>query len=622
MAVFDRNTDYDFFLHERFAKVQRSSFPLGRLRYHNLDVGAVIPVDYFRTNPGEHFKLSYDYMLETLPLAVQPLNRHRLFISYWYCKNSDLWKGWKTMITQGRKGTIEKVVPRVDLSKSVKVKTVSGDYENRYYNGVNSLANYLGVPAFGVQKVNPSRPDSGSYHQYLLSQTDDDDTMLTGYNLYKRPSALPFVFYQKIMKAYKLPNNLLQNNPNYFPEEGDDDWLLSYGDDSADNNILFNTQTFLADESAYCSEVPQDDEHDYCNLLQLRYDMWRGDPFTSALPWLQRGVAPTLETAFDEQFFLDNATISPMPSELDPESDTEDPVPIQMTLTHTSGSDLNSKMILTTRNYFSNNQYNKVRIGGSSSANLGVSANQLRSLLALTVWQERNARTDGNYNSLVRVHFRTDPNSEEHVPVYIGGSSHDIYFREVIQSNPTSETPAGTKVSNGQSLDGSYVSDFRAPDYGYIMVLASIVPDVVYNQGVERDLTATTFSDFYFPEFANLQPEPIKQQEIYVGVDDDENNRLFGYQERDWEYKVRLNRASGLLSLPPNTDRLFSSYTQSRVFDKTPNLSSNFVVMAPETVRRDMLAYPSQPAFILTFNSRVHAVRPIPYESEPETFGF
>ena len=104
--------------------------------------------------------------------------------------------------------------------------------------------------------------------------------------------------------------------------------------------------------------------------------------------------------------------------------------------------------------------------------------------------------------------------------------------------------------------------------------------------------------------------------------DDNVDNDLFGWQTRYAYLKSRENCVKGMFSLPPSLDMAFSAYAQSRDFYSVPKLSNQFVTMSPNNLRRDYLAYPSQPAYKVQFASDISLVRALPYQSVPNTFGF
>lgn len=636
MAVFDSGTDYDFFLHEREAPIQRSSFDLSRLNTITMDEGVLVPVDWFITNPGEDFEISFENILETLPLAVQPMERHRLMIEAFYIKNRDLWKGWKTMITRGRSGNVSVSVPTVDLDADVfqgELSLIPPPLSPSKYHGSHSLASYLGIPGSGVF--------ADQYYNQAVS-SDSDNNLSSGYNHPRYVNALPFMAYQSIFKHQYLNPNYTQDNKAWFPVEGDDDWIIDYSGSNLKKGHILDVNNLdldsLSSPSDYISsEVPRslfdpDNpglKYDLPSLLQLRYRQRRADYFYSALPWLQRGDAPELSGSVSGDFIINNPWI------LNNDGDREFLRRRNVVTLNSAGSPTSTFSVVSDYSASSDSgvgstsvriatspQYAYEQLGGQADVGFGLNLNQLRTLMALTVWQERNARTNGSYNRMIRVHHRQDPHSEEHLPVYIGGSSQDIYFNQVIQTSASSDTPLGTTASNGVSQSRGFIGRFHSPDYGIVMILASVVPDNMYVQGVDKALLKSTFSDYYYPEFSSLQPQAIQNQEIYVSGDEAIDKALFGYQERDTEYKVRQNRVAGMFALPPSTDSLFSAYTQAQIFSGTPSLSNQFVTLSPDNIRRDWLAYPINPMFKFQYASRVRAIRNIPYQSVPQTFGF
>lgn len=653
MAVFDSGTDYDFFLHEREAPIQRSSFDLSRLNTVTMDEGVLVPIDWFITNPGEDFEISFENILETLPLAVQPMERHRLMIEAFYIKNRDLWKGWKTMITRGRSGNVSISVPTIDLDADVYSDEDYVASKPCKYHGSHSLASYLGVPGSGVFR--------DAYYAQSVSP-DSASNLESGYNHPRYVNALPFMAYQCFFKHQYLNQNYTQNNKAWFPVEGDDDWIIDYSGSNLKNGHILDVNNLDFDSLSagtdyVTSEVPRalfdpaatGVKYDLPSLLQLRYRQRRADYFYSALPWLQRGDAPELNGAVDSQFKLsfDNFSLNDIYFRYENNGNVNNYWSLFAYPNQSGGIDMNASVgghipgnaNLYMRDYYvqgnrqgtdttnakyslSSNSADGTINGAFSQLNLGINLNQLRTLMALTVWQERNARTNGSYNRMIRVHHRQDPHSEEHLPVYIGGSSQDIYFNQVIQTSASDETPLGTTASNGVSQSRGFIGRFHSPDYGIVMILASVIPDNMYVQGVDKALLKSTFSDYYYPEFASLQPQAIQNQEIFVSGNEAKDKDLFGYQERDTEYKVRQNRVAGMFALPPSTDSLFSAYTQAQIFIDTPALSNQFATLSPDNVRRDWLAYPINPMFKFQYASRIRAVRNIPYQSVPQTFGF
>lgn len=252
-------------------------------------------------------------------------------------------------------------------------------------------------------------------------------------------------------------------------------------------------------------------------------------------------------------------------------------------------------------------------------------ANQLRSLLALSVWQERNMRIQaGDYNQYIHAHFNSNPRVDTHEPIYIGGTSDDIYFGEVVQTSESTDTsPLGKIAGSAQSQGSGRIGRFYSPDYGYIMGVMIISPETVYSQGIEKLWTRTEQPDFYVPENEGLGMEEILNREVYPqGTTVDE--LLFGLQERNTEYKSLPNKALGFFAFDDSSNfaKDLSVFSQSRIFRSKPSLSHQFCVMSPNNIRRDMLVSPVMPMFRVSFANIVRARRPMRYQNVPETFGF
>lgn len=638
MAV-NGGTDYSAFVQESFAKVESSFHDISRLNSFTFDEGQIQVCDVFPILPTDELDINVDFIIDTLPLVVKPFCRFSIEIEYYLQYNRDLWKGWEAFVTKGRSGNLSMRVPRVKLDSEyfINPDDVGTDAKKVKFISPHSLASALGVPAI---KFDADKPYLPYYH-------DDTAQSISYRNLYDagQVNALPFMFYQQIFKYYKLNQNLVQANTNWFPIEGDYDWLLPFaaGDES-------NTLNTVGNDVTYYSEAPRNDVADGVNLLELRYSQKRVDRFTGALPWLMRGNVPTLETAAFDNFTLDDLNFLGS-SNMDgsrflvrnPQmSDTTFDTYKATVSNNAGGSNTGSAFHLG----FSADAYrfsdadgnltniptgqmttiSKPKINASVSDTFGINANQLRSLLALTVWQERNAYTNGSYNEFIKSHYRVNPRADEHIPMYIGGMSTNMYFDEVLQQavdTSSDATPLGTQVSNGIARSNGYIGHVSSKDFGFVIGIITIRPDNMYTQGLEHFLNQeNVMTDYFFPEFAALSPEAVRNSELFLSGDKTVDDDLFGYSRR-WSHLIaRSNRVGGLFALPSDTDNLFSAYTQAFEFTDTPLLSNQFVTLTPENVRRDMFAYYSQPMFKIQLASRVRGRRPIPYDVRPNTFGF
>lgn len=663
------------FQHERPNVPKRSKFDISRIINLSGDPGMVIPFDCFPVLPGDVGSISLESVLDTLPLVQSSLTNYKVVFHYYYMKSRDLWKGFKTFITKGRTGNVELQIPRVDISAPINVSreerlVVSTSGEEKYLVGdffpmaQHSLSSFLGVPpyisglysstgddstflskAYLPYTFSPSGPGnatSGLLHKYL-------ESIHVGFGNYSKVNALPFVMYQSIVKNNYVNQNLLQGNTALFPEEGDDDWLLPYTIEGGIANYISGRSKLDPSDKVNYDGIFSNDETDV-DIRLLRYAMFDDDYFTTGLPWLQRGDVSKLnvDISSDVTFSsLNDGIVSLDGNLLLGSTDvTGDELRVNAgqaisfeshnsiygegfrdadkfllkasaTAIGSHGNEFVAPLYLKTGSIF-NNLKAEVTNGSFS-----LTANMFRELLAMSVWQERNARVDGSYNRMIFQHWAQHPHSEEHLPIYLGGTAQYLQFSTIIQnSQTTSNSPLGSTAGYGNCSGSSDICNFKCDDYGYIMGIMIIKPNTSYQQGVERYLCCeNTFTDFIQPEFECLSPQPILNKELFVSGDSNDDD-LFCYQERNTSYKVRQNVNRGLFQCKPDKDILFGAFTQARWFENRPKFSYQFCVMSPENIRRDWLAYPVYPAFRAQIFSKVFITRNLSYSSQPNTFGF
>lgn len=666
-------------------KVSRSKFDLSRLNCFTSDVGAIVPVDLIPTLPGDDFDLSCQYKIDFRPLLVPTFTAYKVKVHYYYCPLQYLWSGWESFISKGRSGKLALTVPKLLLSKlndssavmsgltDSNFMTSDGSYLP-YVSG--SLLDYLvgSVPYDVGVDINEDSKLSVDHYRPFAPITAT--VYNTGYKALDT-NLLPFLMYQKIYRSNYIDPNLMSNgiveSDVWFPDDIDSsDWRIGY---SANNisgafNHLFIPQNSVASDTIVANFVPKPQPVNdtdvigdtFINLTQLRYSMYVDDMFTTALPFLQRG----LQTSLDLSVVADNFFNFPDGDVYDLSGVSRDnysqyAVSVGSKI-YKPYNRVNSDSALTnynnTASIYLNSEdgknvpYSFVMSGyqnsGSTnfasgfiqglsfnsdyfnsainSGSLGVNftAQQLRSLLALSVWQERNALTNGSYGQFIRVHFDNSPNNQYCEPIYIGGTTSLFNVSPVVQTSASvdNSTPQGNQVGIGGSSNGDNLGHFRASDFGYIMAVMSIIPDTFYVQSQEHWQFDTNPDDFYMPEYEQLSYQPILNKQLYVSGTDSIDNDLFGYSNRYVYLKQRDSIARGRFALPASVDSYYHSYVQSRVFSDTPKLSQNFVTVYPPNIDRSFLAYPSEPAFLVQYFSSVSAVRPLSYMSQPNTFGF
>ena len=554
--------DNKIFKHDIPAKVDRSSFPYGRKRDFCIDPGMIVPIDLFETLPGDYFEVDLQYLLKSFPLKVPPFTTYRVRTHWYYCKKVDLWKGALTYMVKGRSHSISLSNPKLNVHTYYALP-VGGHGNNYYYSDVP-----MGLPSFmGFQ---PGRYPNSSIGNYCVDRVLplDSSSVSSVHEFYGGVNALPFFMYQKIYRFAYIKPNLLQDNKVWFPDDMSDGWRINYSKDnllsnkdmnsslSVDNKVFFIANASKPSDPGVLSEVPSVNDK-AVNILQLRYSMFEDDRFTTALPWSTRGTAPSvdvdgsatvniggLQLESDSKLaelivnFQDNTDFSVTANKGSVTATTALDLSIQNTDKTISGFGVDLDEVanaLTTSDSTRNVTINS----------LGFDINDLRAKIALTVWQERNATTQGYYNEMIYAHFNENPDSQDFEPRYLGGTSDVISFSEVIQhdNSDSDNTPQGHAAGLGQTASGGHVFSYRCKDYGYIMGVMIIQPETIYNSQIEKLWLREIQEDEYFPEFQGIGLREILKGEIYpTGTSTDKD--LFGYQEPDTEYKTRNNQSN------------------------------------------------------------------------------
>ena len=643
------------------AKVSRSEVNLSRRKFMNGDIGMIMPIDLIPVIPGDSFNLSCRYIINTEALQVVPFTRYKVRVHYYFSDLNSLWKGAQTFVTKGRSYSIDLKIP---TWKSRLGSNFHGSYDHSLSNGqVLSYSTPMSLTAF--MKIAPiefhgASKTSKQVDSYLpFCRTDGvkgTDWFETGYHVPSKINLLPFLMYQKIYRFNYLANNLMQSNKIWFPDDLADEWRISYSGDNvsclhdSSEDVYDDMPLFVPSSSPLpkkgkhsCSFIPfaSGPYADNCvNLFSMRYCMYGNDIFTTALPWLTRGSEPTLNSTlsavdnFVKTQFRNYSNVNVAPSG-----------GVQLVSNDANSASLQVK--LDSSRIFKINAINGVQSFGDSglttpprtgdhtlgidlsniNAKTTLTANQIRNLLALSVFQERNALTNGDYNSFIRAHYGLTPRQPDYEPKYIGGTSSYIDFTEVIQTSESGSTPQGRQTGLGFNANEGFIGHFQSNDFGYIMAVMMITPEVSYVQGLEHWQFDDTAEDLYFPERANLSFQPVLNKQIFVQGDKSDDD-LFGYSTRYAYLKQRDDAVTGLLALPPKlfegktTDLLMTAYAQARVFEECPKLSQQFLTVSPNNIRRDFMFAPSQPLFRIQIASDVRGSRCIPWSNTPNTFGF
>ena len=247
----------------------------------------------------------------------------------------------------------------------------------------------------------------------------------------------------------------------------------------------------------------------------------------------------------------------------------------------------------------------------------GTSINQLRQAFQVQKLYEKDARGGSRYTEILRSHFGVvSPDSRLQRPEYLGGSRIPINIHQVLQqSASTQQSPLGDTGAYSLTIDSHSEFTKSFTEHGFVIGLTCVRYDHTYQQGIERMWSRTLREHYYFPVFANLGEQAVKNREIYAqgtAVDDE----VFGYQEAWAEYRYKPNRVSGMMR--SNYAQSLDIWHLADEYSKLPSLSDEWIREDPANIDR-VLAVTSTDAhqFIADIYVSNKTVRAMPLYSIP-----
>lgn len=157
------------------------------------------------------------------------------------------------------------------------------------------------------------------------------------------------------------------------------------------------------------------------------------------------------------------------------------------------------------------------------------------------------AEAGSRYIEILKSHFGvTSPDARLQRPEYLGGNRVPINTNQVIQQSATTEGETAQGTVTGMSVTTDTHSDFTKSftEHGFVIGVKVARYDHTYQQGLERFWSRKDRFDYYWPVFANIGEQAVKNKEIYAqGTDEDDE--VFGYQEAWADYRYKPSRVTG-----------------------------------------------------------------------------
>lgn len=206
----------------------------------------------------------------------------------------------------------------------------------------------------------------------------------------------------------------------------------------------------------------------------------------------------------------------------------------------------------------------------------------------------RIAVSDGSYNAWIQTVYTSGGLNHIETPLYLGGSSLEIEFQEVINNSGTEDQPLGSLAGRGIATNhkgGDII--FKADEPGYIICITSITPRVDYFQGNDWDCYLENMDELHKPQLDGIGFQDRLYRHLNASATPTDLNKSIGKQPAWIEYMTNVNKTFGNFALIENEgwmclNRIFGnidSYTTyifphmyNNIFADTDITAQNFWV--------------------------------------------
>ncbi len=491
----NRNVESHFALNPTNIDIRRSTFDRSHSLKTSFNVGDIVPFFIDEVLPGDTFNVDTSKVVRLQTLLTPVMDNIYLDTYYFFVPNRLTWSHWKQF---NGENTESAWIPQTEYEIPQVTAPASGGWS------VGTIADYLGVPT-GVPNLSVS--------------------------------ALPF-------RAYALVMN------EWFRDENLSDPLVVPVDDATVAGV--NTGTFVTDVAKGGLPYKAAKYHDY---------------FTSCLPSPQKGpdvLIPVAEAGNysvvgnGKGLALTDGTRTGALSPFVPTSTQfaqYKPLGSSVGTATDGGASFGKVVGVPTMAQLGDDLSNSGLVAVASGNAAAATINQLRMAFQIQKLYEKDARGGSRYIEILKSHFGvTSPDARLQRPEYLGGNRIPININQVVQQSATASGETAQGTVTGMSVTTDTHSDFTKSftEHGFVLGVMVARYDHTYQQGLERFWSRKDRFDYYWPVFANIGEQAVKNKEIYAqgpakkdsagNVIDDQ---VFGYQEAWADYRYKPSRVTG-----------------------------------------------------------------------------
>ena len=189
------------------------------------------------------------------------------------------------------------------------------------------------------------------------------------------------------------------------------------------------------------------------------------------------------------------------------------------------------------------------------SSATGININDLRYMIKLQQYREKLLTGGHKYNEYLMQFFGMENPNTPYIPEFLGMTREMIDINSVIQTSSSDSTSAqGHITAYGVINTHEFALNTSFRYHGYLLGLARIRHNPVYQQGLNKLWSRSNIFDFYNPIFNGLGEQPVLNKEIVAqgnSVFDDNgdiiDNQAFGFNEYGYEYRYYPSLITGQL---------------------------------------------------------------------------
>lgn len=535
--------------------MRRTKFDRSHVYKTTFDSGKLIPVFVDEVLPGDTSRLSVKYF-SRLATPIKPI-MDNIYLDwfFFFVPNRLVWEHWQNFCFEQEDpdDSTDYVCPTTSLVGAA----------NDTLHGVGTLWDYFGLPT-GLPNT------------------------ISGIN------ALPFRGVYLIWNEWFRDENLQK----------------SVKIQKGDTNEVFDGSR-VSEQPEWLQGIPE-------SCLPCPPRGKRHDYFTSALPWTQKGPGVSIGLAGTAPIVSTIPVDWPM--EVKPNGGSYSAVN-RYELADTGYATRTGA--LWTKNPNDNDwSGTNIKLPDFSSgltADLDASSiftiNSLRTAFQMQKFYERLARGGSRYTEVLRSFFGVvSPDARLQRPEFLGSFTKMMNINPIAQTSSTNDTtPQGNLSAYG--VTGAKFHGFTKSfvEHGYVFGFCCARADLTYQQGINRMWTRSTVYDWYWPTFSHLGEQAVLLKEIYATGDTEQDNSVFGYQERYAEYRYKPSVICG--KFRSNIKGNLDIWHLSQYFETAPKLNPEFI---EEDVPIDrIIAVPSEPQFLIDIGFKYTTVRPMPMFGTP-----